>query len=77
MFFLSMRRQYYIIMKTSKELVLWFDRAGKESVYLVGGKNASLGEMIRKTNLPVPPGFSITSNAYWHFVKENGLDDLI
>ncbi|KAM5352968.1 hypothetical protein ACJ41O_005690 [Fusarium nematophilum] len=40
----------------------------------VGGKNSSLGEMIRalgSEGIAVPPGFATTSNAYWHFVDAN------
>ena len=46
----------------------------------VGGKNASLGEMISvltKTGVPVPPGFAITVPAYRAFLKANGLDERI
>ncbi len=57
--------------------VLWFDEIGKGDVSLVGGKNASLGEMITKTKIPVPPGFAITSRAYRNFLKENNLKGLI
>lgn len=42
----------------------------------VGGKNASLGEMIRQLSnkgITIPPGFAITADAYWHVVKENDL----
>jgi phosphoenolpyruvate synthase/pyruvate phosphate dikinase len=34
---------------------LWFQRAGKEALNLVGGKNASLGEF--RADIPVPPVF--------------------
>ncbi|MBN2043236.1 MAG: phosphoenolpyruvate synthase [Candidatus Aenigmarchaeota archaeon] len=61
----------------NKGFVLWFNEIGKGDVSLVGGKNASLGEMISKTKIPVPPGFAITSKAYWHFLKENGLEEHI
>ncbi len=46
---------------------LWFDRVGKEAFSLVGGKNASLGELIR-AGIPVPPGFSVTTDAYLEFI---------
>jgi pyruvate,water dikinase len=46
---------------------LWFDRVGKEALFLVGGKNASLGELIR-AGIPVPPGFSVTTDAYLEFI---------
>jgi pyruvate,water dikinase len=47
---------------------LWFDRAGKEAVALVGGKNSSLGELIR-AGIPVPPGFSVTTETYLQFTS--------
>lgn len=44
----------------------------------VGGKNASLGEMIqeltKKKGIPVPGGFVVTATAYRYFLKETGLD---
>ncbi len=56
--------------------VLWFDKAGKEALGLVGGKNASLGELI-KADIPVPPGFSVTTEAYDEFLDEGGIKDKI
>lgn len=47
---------------------------------LVGGKNASLGEMIQNlSNLGVniPGGFAVTVNAYWKFIEYNGFNDKI
>lgn len=47
---------------------------------LVGGKNASLGEMLQniaRLNILVPAGFAITTDLYHEFVKENGIDQLI
>lgn len=47
----------------------------------VGGKNASLGEMIQeltnKKNIPVPGGYVVTATAYRHFLKATGLDNFI
>ncbi|HDD46485.1 MAG TPA: phosphoenolpyruvate synthase [Candidatus Aenigmarchaeota archaeon] len=60
-----------------KPFVLWFKEISNKDVHLVGGKNASLGEMISKTNIPVPDGFAITSYAYQYFIKKNGLEDFI
>jgi pyruvate,water dikinase len=51
---------------------LWFDKAGKEAIGLVGGKNASLGELI-KADIPVPPGFSVTTEAYSEFLGGSGM----
>jgi pyruvate,water dikinase len=43
---------------------------------LVGGKGANLGEM-RKHELPVPPAFILTSDAYWKFVQDGGIKEKI
>jgi pyruvate,water dikinase len=42
----------------------------------VGGKGASLARLAA-TGLPVPPGFHVTTSAYRHFVRENGLQEKI
>jgi len=55
---------------------IWFEKAGKEAIGLVGGKNASLGELI-KAGIPVPPGFSITTEAYHDFLSEGGIKEKI
>jgi pyruvate,water dikinase len=55
---------------------LWFQKAGKEALGLVGGKNASLGELIR-ADIPVPPGFSVTTEAYHEFLIEGGIKEKI
>lgn len=47
-----------------------------ENVGEVGGKNASLGEMItqlKDTNMRIPTGFAVTAAGYWHYIQENGL----
>jgi pyruvate,water dikinase len=51
---------------------LWFEKAGKEALGLVGGKNASLGELI-KADIPVPPGFSVTTEVYSEFLSGSGM----
>jgi len=56
--------------------LVWFAEVTKEDIPLVGGKGANLGEMT-KAKLPVPPGFIITSQAYFNFISENGLDRFI
>ncbi|MBN2101850.1 MAG: phosphoenolpyruvate synthase [Candidatus Aenigmarchaeota archaeon] len=61
----------------SESFVLWFDELRKTDTPLVGGKNSSLGEMISQTNVPVPHGFAITSNAYWYFIRSCGLEEVI
>ena len=47
---------------------------------LVGGKNASLGEMVchlARQGVRVPAGFATTADAYWQFVAANGLAETI
>lgn len=56
--------------------VMWFGDLKKEDVGIAGGKGANLGEMTR-AGLPVPPGFVLTADAYFHFVKSEGLDQKI
>lgn len=60
--------------------VRWFDQLDSGDVAIVGGKNASLGEMIRnmkKKGIRVPEGFATTSEAYREFVKSNDLEERI
>ncbi|HEY5895589.1 MAG TPA: PEP/pyruvate-binding domain-containing protein [Chthoniobacterales bacterium] len=61
-------------------LIKWFADLGIEDVPLVGGKNASLGEMVRALRdkgVQVPNGFAITAEAYRYFLGETGLDQRI
>jgi pyruvate,water dikinase len=54
----------------------WFEELGVGDVKLVGGKNASLGEMYRnlsRKGVEVPNGFAITAWAYFHLLKEADL----
>ncbi|MEA2003798.1 MAG: phosphoenolpyruvate synthase [archaeon] len=62
---------------SNNEYVLWFRQIGKEDTARVGGKSANLGEMVNKVNVPVPPGFATTSEAYQRFLEYNKLKDLI
>ncbi|MCJ7786836.1 phosphoenolpyruvate synthase, partial [Patescibacteria group bacterium] len=60
----------------SQKYILWFKEISKKDVPLVGGKNASLGEMFSQLTgkgINVPDGFATTSFAYWYFLKKNGL----
>src|SRR5690606_19040507 len=60
--------------------IAWFADVGRADVPRVGGKNASLGEMIRhlaSAGVNVPPGFATTADAYWQFVDANGLRSVI
>jgi pyruvate,water dikinase len=61
-------------------LVLNFDQVTVADVGLVGGKNASLGELrhaLRRHGVRVPGGFALTAAAYWHLVDANGLREPI
>ena len=58
-------------------LVLWFEEVGIVDIPLVGGKNASLGEMIRQLQpkgVNVPNGFATTAYAFRHFIEKAGLE---
>src|SRR3989339_1822816 len=57
-----------------------FGKLDMGDVGLVGGKNASLGEMFRhlsRRGVRVPDGFAVGSDAYWHFIDGAGLRDRI
>ncbi len=61
-------------------LILWFEEIGIDDVPMVGGKNASLGEMYQKLTskgVAVPHGFAITAYAYQYLLKEAGIEDAI
>jgi pyruvate,water dikinase len=61
-------------------LILWFEEIFIEDVPLVGGKNASLGEMYQKLTskgVDVPHGFAITAQAYKHLIKTAGIEEAV
>lgn len=60
--------------------ILWFKDITLEDVPQVGGKNASLGEMIRELSgkgISVPDGFALTAKAYFDFLEKGGIKDKI
>ena len=60
--------------------ILWFKQLGMHDVDKVGGKNASLGEMIQNlssSDINVPNGFATTADAFWEFLDQSGLKDKI
>ena len=62
------------------KFVKWFEEIRSQDVALVGGKNASLGEMIRnlgEKGVNVPPGFAITAEAYKYVIKKAGISQKI
>ncbi|HRY23336.1 MAG TPA: phosphoenolpyruvate synthase [Geminicoccaceae bacterium] len=67
-------------MPTEDLLVIELGELRRTDVDRVGGKNASLGEMIanlQAQGVRVPGGFATTAHAYWHYVDANNLRDAI
>ncbi|MCL5427421.1 phosphoenolpyruvate synthase [Halomonas sp. NPDC076908] len=63
-----------------EEYILWFDQLGMADVERVGGKNASLGEMISNLSgagVTVPGGFATTAHAYREFLSHEQLNERI
>jgi len=56
--------------------ILDFEEITKASLPVVGGKNASLGEMLR-AGIRVPPGFAVVTDGYLEFITEAGIRDAI
>jgi pyruvate,water dikinase len=63
-------------MRKGQKAVVWFNEVTKDDVALVGGKGANLGEMTN-ANIPVPPGFIVTADAYFDFMQQTKLMDKI
>ena len=60
--------------------IRWFENISSNDGLVVGGKNASLGEMIRTLKdegIRVPDGFAITAEAFWKFIEANDLKEKI
>ena len=60
--------------------IAWLDELGMNDLAEVGGKNASLGEMISRLSslgVSVPGGFATTSSAFREFLSQSGLDERI
>jgi pyruvate, water dikinase len=61
----------------TRSYIRWFEEIGTGDVASVGGKNASLGEMVRnlgRYGIKVPPGFATTADVYRHFIEANELE---
>ena len=63
--------------EAAMELVIPLEQAGRDQADQVGGKMAGLGEIVRRTGLPVPPGFAVTARAYRRLIEANDLKDEI
>ncbi|MDD5722167.1 MAG: phosphoenolpyruvate synthase [Syntrophales bacterium] len=62
----------------TKKLVLWFNEIELDDIPQVGGKNASLGEMIRELTgegVNIPDGFAVTADAYRYLLESSGIRD--
>ena len=62
------------------DYILWLDKIGMADLGQVGGKNASLGEMIgnlTSAGVNVPGGFVTTADAYWEFLATDNLSERI
>ncbi len=62
------------------EYVIWYEKLGMQDVPRVGGKNASLGEMISNlanAGVQVPGGFATTAEAFDEFLEQSGLNERI
>ena len=67
-------------MSKATSYIRWFEKIGIGDVSLVGGKNASLGELYRELapqGVNVPNGFAITAEAYWQLLGRGRLDGRI
>ena len=61
-------------------MIKWFNEISMSDIDLVGGKNASLGELYQNMNdfgINVPNGFAITTLSYDLFVEHNNLSEFI
>lgn len=63
-----------------KAFILWFDELSIKDVPVVGGKNASLGEMynnLTRYGIQVPNGFAVSAYAYEYFLEKAGINEKI
>lgn len=63
-----------------KNFIRWFDEISIKDIPLVGGKNASLGEMYQALvpkGIHIPPGFTVTADAFSELISQNNLSEKI
>ncbi|MDH3717388.1 MAG: phosphoenolpyruvate synthase [Planctomycetota bacterium] len=73
-------RETSAVPRTITQAIRWFDEISAADVAEVGGKNASLGEMVRQLapqGIRVPYGFAITAAAYRRFLRDADLETLV
>jgi pyruvate,water dikinase len=74
----SVSKKTNFLSAKERSLILWFDEVGIADIPLVGGKNASLGEMIQQLTpkgVNVPTGFATTAYAYRSFIESASLEE--
>jgi pyruvate,water dikinase len=59
-------------MKQGPKFIAWFNEITKNDIAIAGGKGANLGEMVQ-AQISVPPGFIVTADAYFEFIKVSKL----
>jgi pyruvate,water dikinase len=65
-------------MKQDAKYIRWFEEIKIEDIPIVGGKNASLGEMyhvLASQGVKIPNGFAVTAEAYWYVIESAGILD--
>ena len=75
---ISVSKHTFSLSAKERSLIMWFDEVGIADIPLVGGKNASLGEMIQQLTpkgVNVPTGFATTAYAYRYFIESAGLEE--
>lgn len=78
--FIFEKHQKKVMDDKQHKFILWFNELGIEDVPLVGGKNASLGEMYRlltPKGISIPNGFAITAHAYHYLIEKGGIKEQI
>ena len=63
-------------MEKPLKVIAWFEEVSKTDIPLAGGKGANLGELT-KAQVPVPPGFIVTADAYFYFLEEAKITEKI
>ena len=66
--------------KSNLQFIKWFEEISIKDIPLVGGKNASLGEMFRTLTpqgIKIPPGFAVTADAFSVLIAQNGISEKI
>lgn len=67
-------------MSTRTATLIWFENLARKDVGLVGGKNSSLGEMVRTLGakgIRVPPGFATTADTFRRYLAANALNEVL